>query len=99
MKKTVYFSITAVCALLLSGCTVNWFDKTYDVPWYVVAVPIILLCIIAHVTVMSGTYVCPKCGEEFKPKWYQISAYMHMGRSRLVKCPKCGRRDFCKRIK
>ncbi len=86
---------------LLTSCRVNWFDRQYDVPWYYVAIPVAIYCaivwIIAHMYIMSGTYICPQCYTEIKLKWYQISAYVHLNGERLVKCPNCKRKSFCKR--
>ena len=93
------FSIIALIVLMLSlsGCTVNWFDTHYDVPWFVIAIPVTIIFLIAHICIMSGTYVCPECGATFKPKWYQISAYFHFMGNRLIKCPKCKITNYCKR--
>jgi len=97
MRK--FFSMIAwiVFIISLSGCTVNWFDQQYDAPWFVIAIPVTIIFLIAHKYIMSGTYVCPVCGASFKPKWYQISAYFHYMGKRLIKCPKCQKTNYCKR--
>lgn len=97
MKKA--FCLTALASLVLSltGCTVNWFGAQYDVPWYFIAVPVAIVFIIAHVRIMSATYVCPECKTEFKPKWYQILAYVHFMDKRLNKCPNCKKINYCKK--
>ena len=98
MKKISLLANLYILTLLLSGCRVNWFDRSYDVPWYVVAVPAAIILILAHIHIMSGTYICPSCGTEIKPKWYHLFTYVHNGDERVAKCPKCGRTGFCKRI-
>jgi len=97
MKKTLFFLITLLSSFLLSSCKVNWFGSQIDVPWYVVAIPVCLIAVIGYAILMNLTFICPKCGTEFKPKWYQLSVCIHFGRERLAKCPKCGRKGFCKR--
>ena len=93
--------LTSLCMTflvpLLTSCKVNWFNDQYDVPWYYVAVPVAIVFVLAHFSIMSGTYICPKCGTEIRLKWYQIYAYVHMNGGRLVICPNCGRKGFCKR--
>lgn len=45
----------------------------------------------------AGVYECTKCGERFVPK---TSAYFfspHTITKRWLKCPKCGKRNYCKR--
>jgi len=97
VRKLFSVIVLLLLMLSLSGCTVNWFDAHYDVSWFVIAVPVIIIFIVAHIYIMSGTYVCPECGTHFKPKWYQFSAYVHFMGKRLIKCPKCKKTNYCKR--
>ena len=99
MKKIKLLIVLVLCTLPLSGCKVNWFSESYEVPWYTVVLPIAAIFIIAHITIMSGVYICPDCGTEIKPKWYHFYTYMHLGGKRLAKCPNCKRMGFCIRKK
>lgn len=96
MKKVLLLLISLIVALSLTSCTVNWFGGTLDVPWYYVAIPVAVIFILGYFILMSKTYVCPDCGAEFKAKPYQLYVTVHCGRKRLAKCPKCGRKGFCK---
>ena len=95
MKKAYLFFVILTITLSLSSCTVNWFGDTVDVPWYFVAIPILLIFIFGYIILMSKTYICPHCKTEFKAKPYQLYVTIHMGRKRMAKCPKCGRKGFC----
>lgn len=97
MKKALLILSALSLPVLLTGCTVNWFNTTKDVPWYFIAIPIVIIFVAAHVTIMSCTYVCPKCNTEFKPKFYHFFTYVHFGNKRIAKCPKCKRTGFCKK--
>ncbi|MBR5314833.1 MAG: hypothetical protein IKU45_05430 [Clostridia bacterium] len=97
MKKLISITILCLCLISLSGCTVNWFTTTYEVPWYYVAIPVALVGVLAHIRIMSGIYVCPKCNADIKLKWYQIYAYLHMNNQRFMICPNCKSKVFCKR--
>ena len=97
MKKILLFSLLIISALMLSSCRVNWFGDHFDVPWYYIAVPIAILFVILYTSMISKTYVCPKCKTEFKPKWYQFYVTIHCNGSRVAKCPNCGRKGFCER--
>lgn len=99
MKKLLSAAVLFLSALTLSSCKVNWFGSSFDVPWYFVAIPAILIILAAYLIIIKGTYVCPLCGTEFKPKWYQLSACLHINGKRFVKCPGCGKRSYCKRKK
>ena len=96
MKKTLSLLSLFSLSLLLSSCKVNLIGgQTIDVPWYVIAVFVAVLCVIVHVALISYTYTCPECGTEFKPKWYEISIWLHINSRRVAKCPHCGRKGFC----
>ena len=99
MRKIILSILLAMSALSLCSCKVNWFGESFDAPWYVIAIVIAVIAVIVYVPIISSTYVCPKCNTEIKPKWYQLSVCIHMNGERLVKCPHCGRKGFCKRKK
>ena len=96
MKKIFLLSTLLLTSLALTSCTVNWFGGTREVPWYLVAVPVSLIFIIAYFVLMSKTYICPDCKTEFKAKPHQLYVTIHFCGSRIAKCPKCGRKGFCK---
>ena len=95
MKKAFSFLALWTITVSLSSCKVNWFGDTLDVPWYYIAIPVLLIAVFGYVILMSKTYVCPHCQTEFKAKPHQLYVTIHMGRKRVAKCPKCGRKGFC----
>ena len=97
MRKILISLFLILSTLMLSSCQVNWFGSHYDVPWYFIAVPVFILFVFLYAAMISRTYVCPKCKTEFKPEGYQAYITVHLNGSRLAKCPKCGRKGFCKR--
>ena len=99
MKKLLLLIFTLLSTFSLSSCKVNWFGETYDAPWYVIAIPVAIIAVAGYFILMNTTFVCPDCNTEFKPKWYQLSVCVHMGRKRLAKCPKCHRFGYCQRKK
>lgn len=95
MKKLLLSLILLSSTLTLCSCKVNWFTTTIDVPWYYIAIPVLLISVFGYIILMSKTYVCPYCKTEFKAKPYELSVMMHMNRKRLAKCPNCGKKGFC----
>ena len=101
MKKrcriSALLAITSAIPLALTSCTlpVNWLGETYDVAWYVVILPVLAILIAAHILLLSRTYVCPKCKNRFKVKWYQISVWVHFCGRRVAKCPFCQQTSYC----
>ena len=48
--------------------------------------------------VSVGAYKCKNCGCEIVPTYTQALNAMHRGTTRYLKCPKCGKRSWCKKI-
>ena len=44
-----------------------------------------------------GVYKCQKCGNEIVPTYSEALWAMHKGTTRYLKCPKCGKRCWCKK--
>lgn len=93
--------VSALTALCLTSCEVHFFSKSYDVEWYVVAIPAaavtVAATLIAGWAISRNTYICPHCGKKFRPKITQTMLSLHVGTDRYFKCPECGRRSFCKK--
>ena len=46
----------------------------------------------------AGYYECAKCHYRYIPTYKQVLWAMHTGRSRYMKCPKCGSRSWHKKV-
>ena len=47
---------------------------------------------------VAGFYQCRACGQTYVPKYGSVFFAMHMGRTRYMKCPHCGRRTWQKKV-
>jgi len=97
MKKILLVATLFMSVLMFSSCKVNLFGSSFNVPWNFIAIPVVVLFLVLYATIISKNYICPECKTEIKPKWYQFSVCIHYMGKRVVKCPKCGRKGFCKR--
>jgi transcriptional regulator with XRE-family HTH domain/DNA-directed RNA polymerase subunit RPC12/RpoP len=99
MWTIMIISITA----LLAGIWITSFLIPEGV-WQLVA--IIVLCIVflipcfyaLKLEVSVGAYKCKNCGYEIVPTYTQALNAMHRGTTRYLKCPKCGKRTWCKKV-
>ena len=73
-------------------------------PWMLVA--ILSLCVVFLIPcfyalkreVNVGAYKCKNCGYEIVPTYKQALNAMHRGTTRYLKCPKCKKRTWCKKV-
>lgn len=47
---------------------------------------------------VAGYYECRECGHRYVPSYKSVNMAMHMGRTRYMKCPKCGKRSWQKKV-
>ena len=46
----------------------------------------------------AGYYECPHCGNRYVPESMPFWFAMHMGRTRYMKCPECGKRGWQRKV-
>ena len=46
----------------------------------------------------AGYYKCSKCGHKYVPKYSSVFISMHLGRTRYMRCPKCNKRSWNKKV-
>ena len=59
---------------------------------------IIGFCIALRIEQVAGYYKCKKCGHKHVPTYSAVFLAMHYGRSRYMKCPKCGKYSYQKKV-
>ena len=47
---------------------------------------------------IAGYYECKKCGHRYVPTYASVNLAMHMGRTRYMKCPKCSKWSWQKKV-
>lgn len=46
----------------------------------------------------SGYYQCKNCGHKYVPTYNDVVIAPHFGRTRLLKCPECGKKTWNKKV-
>ena len=106
-NKTIWSSMWVIMIVSMIGLLAGIFVTRFFIPegvWQLVTV--IGLCIVFMVPcfyalkleVSVGAYKCKNCGHEIVPTYTQALNAMHFGTTRYLKCPKCNKRTWCKKV-
>jgi len=106
-NQTIWTAMWAIMAVSMIALFGGIFLVAFLVPegvWQVVA--ILGLCVVflipcfyaLKLEVSVGAYKCKKCGQEIVPTYSEAMWAMHMGFTRHLRCPHCGKRTWCKKI-
>ena len=84
---------------------------TFAVPFLPIAewirVVILIIAVIAFFVIClfalkfeqkAGFYECEKCKHRYVPKYLKVLMAMHVGRTRYMRCPKCGKTSWQKKV-
>lgn len=85
--------------------TINWHDGTsFEIPLgmgllgiaLIIAVVLVIMAFTAR-AMSKKYYVCQKCGERFKAKWYKFLVFGQYLDSTdyILRCPHCGKKGVC----
>lgn len=59
---------------------------------------IISFCFCLKIEQKAGYYVCKHCGHKHIPSYKQVNRAMHIGFSRYMKCPKCNKKSWQRKV-
>ncbi len=106
-NKTIWSSMWAIMIVSITALLAGLFVAAFFIPegvWQLVA--ILALCVVflipcfyaVKLEVSVGAYKCKNCGHEIVPTYTEALNAMHMGTTRYLKCPKCNKRTWCKKV-
>ncbi len=106
-NKTIWHSMWAILIVCLISLITGLFVTKLLIPegvWQIVT--ILGLCVVflmpcfyaLKLEISVGAYKCKNCGHEIVPTYMQALNAMHMGTTRYLKCPECGKRTWCKKV-
>ena len=106
-NKTIWTSMWTILTVAMVSLIAGIFIVAFLVPegprqlLAVLGLCIIFLppCFYAlKLEVSVGAYKCKNCGHEIVPTYSEALNAMHMGTTRYLKCPKCNKRTWCKKV-
>ncbi len=106
-NKTIWNTMWILMIVSMAGLLVGICIAAFWIPegvWQLVC--IIGTCILflipcfyaLKLEVSIGAYKCKNCGHELVPTYLEALWAMHMGTTRYLKCPKCNKRTWCKKV-
>ena len=104
-KKRLAVSFIVAIITVLAGTTITILSAVLSAPVWLRICCIILSVIIiilgvgvcCVLTIDAGVYECPVCGEKFIPSMKDFIFGAHTFTKRKLKCPKCGKKSYCKK--
>jgi len=106
-NKIIWSTMWVIMIVSITALIAGLFVVRFFIPegvWQLVA--ILALCVVflipcfyaLKLEVSVGAYKCKNCGHEIVPTYTQALNAMHMGTTRYLKCPKCNKRTWCKKV-
>jgi len=106
-NKIIWTSMWVIMAVSIIALIIGIFIAVFLIPEGIEQLITILgICIVflipcfyaLKLEVSVGAYKCKNCGYEIMPTYSEALWAMHRGTTRHLKCPKCNKRTWCKKI-
>ena len=106
-NKTIWTSMKAIMIVSITALLAGIFIAAFLIPegvWQLVTilgccVVFLIPCFYAlKLEISVGAYKCKNCGHEILPTYREALNSMHKGFTRYLKCPKCNKRTWCKKV-
>ena len=55
-------------------------------------------CYALRIEQVAGYYACKACGHKYVPTYKAVNLAPHMGRTRFMRCPQCGKKSWQKKV-
>lgn len=91
-------SLTMFALIMLSALVPMPFWLRIISIWAAIAQFVPSILILLRIEQIAGYYKCGKCGHSWVPTYRQTVLTLNMNRSRYLKCPHCGQRNFHKKV-
>jgi len=106
-NKKIWSSMWAILIVSMTALFAGLLIAAFLIPegiWQLVT--ILGVCIVflipcfyaLNLEISVGAYKCKNCGHEIVPTYSEALWAMHSGTTRYLKCPKCNKRTWCKKV-
>ena len=103
MLRTEYWiSFPTVIAGLVMAFVASYIEMPVWLRIVLIVFVFVMIFTVAIIAVgieqKAGYYECQHCHHRYVPTYWQTNLAMHMGRTRYMKCPECGKRSWQKKV-
>ena len=102
LRMEYWIIIPAVLAGLVMVFVASFVAMPAWLRGLLIAFALAMIFIVAFIAVgieqKAGYYECQKCGHRYVPTYWQTNLAQHAGRTRYMRCPKCGKRSWQKKV-
>ncbi len=92
----------ALVSMILVGAYIIETTNTFTIPIILFVLGFVIFIVgctfCLYIEQKAGYYICKNCEHKYVPKFAPILFALHMGRTRYMKCPKCGKRTWNKKV-
>ena len=102
LRMEYWIIIPAVLAGLVMVFVASFVEMPAWLRSVLIAFALVTIFAVAFIAVgieqKAGYYECQKCGHRYVPTYWQTNLAQHAGRTRYMRCPKCGKRSWQKKV-
>ncbi len=103
MLRTEYWIVFPVIAAgLVMVFTASFIEMPVWLRIMLIVFALAMVLTVAFIAVSieqkAGYYECQHCRHRYVPAYWPTNLAMHMGRTRYMKCPECGKRSWQKKV-
>ena len=92
----IIIGITPIFVAAFVNTLETWQRVLLIVGGFLMFIPLILVAL--RIEQKAGYYECQECHHRYVPTFWQALMAPHVGRSRKMKCPHCGKRNYHKKV-
>lgn len=102
LRTERWIAFPAVIAGLVMVFVASFIEMPVWLRILLIAFALVMVFTVAFIAVgieqKAGYYECQNCRHRYVPTYLQTNLAMHIGRTRYMKCPKCGKRSWQKKV-
>lgn len=102
LNTEIWIGAPAVVAGLVMCGVAAYVDMPVWIKFLLVMFAVAMILTISFVAVgieqKAGYYECQECGHRYVPTYWSTNLAPHMGRTRYMRCPECGKKSWQKKV-